>query len=283
MPFRLLNVAGRAALRRGGVYWDLESVSGGRLPADPMSAIGRWRELAAVDLDSAAPEATVDEAIGAGRLGPPVPRPGKAFGIGLNYRDHAAESGMELPEVPVVFAKYPSCIAGPYDDVPLRGDAVDYEVELVVVIGDECKDLSEESAWGVVAGVTCGQDVSDRRLQFAAKPPQFGLAKSFDGYGPIGPVLVSVDGLADPDALALRCAINGEERQGSTTAELIRPVPELIAYLSRVTRLLPGDLIFTGTPSGVGSASKRYLKPGDVIESEIDGVGLMRNRCVDGA
>jgi 2-keto-4-pentenoate hydratase/2-oxohepta-3-ene-1,7-dioic acid hydratase in catechol pathway len=278
MSFRLLNVTGRAALQRGEHVFDLERASHGELPSDPMAAIARFDELANVDLDAVEPDGRLDDAI----LGPPVPRPSKAFGVGLNYRAHAEESGMELPEVPIIFAKYPNCICGPKADVALRGEKVDYEVELVVVIGRECKDVAENDAWDRVAGLTCGQDISDRQLQFAAKPPQFGLAKSFDTYGPIGPAIVSPDLFADRAAIPLRCAINGEERQNSSTADLIFSVPFLVAYLSRVLTLLPGDLIFTGTPSGVGSARKKYLRPGDVISTEIDGIGQMRNVCVAG-
>lgn len=278
MGFQLANLSGRAALVRDGLAYDLEAASDGALSPCPMAAVAAHRELGNVNLDAAPPLGRVDEL----DLGPPVPRPTKAFGIGLNYRAHAEESGMDLPEAPVVFAKYPSCIVGPTDDVWLRGDACDYEAELVVVIGDECKDVPEENAWDVVAGLTAGQDISDRRMQFAAKPPQFGLAKSFDTFGPIGPVLVSPDELTNRNAVPIACDINGDKRQSSDSSDLIFSVPELIAYLSRAVTLFPGDLIFTGTPSGVGSATKRYLRAGDVIETRLEGIGTMRNVCVDG-
>ncbi|MEM9409445.1 MAG: fumarylacetoacetate hydrolase family protein [Acidobacteriota bacterium] len=278
MGFRLANISGRAALVQGDLAFDLSSASGGLHGTCLMAAVAAHRELPKVSLDGAEPLGKLSDLT----AGPPVPSPSKAFGIGLNYRAHAEESGMDLPEAPLVFAKYPNCISGPHDDVPLRGDACDYEAELVVVIGDECKDVAEADAWDVVAGVTAGQDISDRRMQFAAKPPQFGLGKSFDGFGPIGPVLVSPDELADRHAVPIACDVNGDTRQSSDSSDLIFSVPELIAYLSRVTKLLPGDLIFTGTPSGVGSASKRYLKAGDVIETRVEGVGTLRNLCTEG-
>jgi 2-keto-4-pentenoate hydratase/2-oxohepta-3-ene-1,7-dioic acid hydratase in catechol pathway len=140
--------------------------------------------------------------------------------------------------------------------------------------------VGAEHAWDHVVGVTGGQDVSDRALQFAARPPHFDLGKSRDGYGPIGPVLVSVDSLADRDDIAVECRVNGEVRQRSSTAELIFAVPALIEYLSSILTLYPGDLIFTGTPDGVGMSSGRLLRPGDVVETRIGGVGSMTNRCV---
>jgi 2-keto-4-pentenoate hydratase/2-oxohepta-3-ene-1,7-dioic acid hydratase in catechol pathway len=213
-------------------------------------------------------------------LGAPVPRPGKTFGIGLNYQDHADEAKMEVPDNPVVFTKFPSCIVGPTDDVLMRSDRCDYEGELVVVIGPGGKDIEEADAWSHVAGLTIGQDISDRAVQTAAKPPHFDLGKSFDTFGPIGPVMVSVDQFADPTDIRLRTLVNGEERQHDTTANLIFPVAALVSYLSRIVTLHTGDLIFTGTPSGVGAVQRKYLLDGDVITTEIDGIGTMTNRCV---
>ena len=186
---------------------------------------------------------------------------------------------MDLPPVPVVFAKYPSCITGPTADVELRSEHADYEAELVVVIGRTGRDISAADAWDHVAGVTAGQDMSDREVQFAAKPPHFGLGKSRDGYGPIGPVLVSPDGLADRDALVITCDVNGERRQTGSTADLIFDVPALVEYLSGILTLEPGDLIFTGTPEGVGLARGVFLAPGDVVTTTIEGVGTMTNVC----
>ena len=283
MTFRLATIEGRASLvdASGGCH-DLERVSGGRLASDPMVALRSPAELSALSsaLDPATADRTLDAALEAGLVGPPVPRPRSVFAVGLNYRSHAAESNMELPATPLVFTKFPSCLVGPRADVELRAAAGDYEVELVVVIGTGGRDIPADRAWQHVVGLTVGQDISDRALQFAAKPPHFDLGKSRDTYGPTGPVLVSTDSFANPDDLALTCHVNGEQRQGDRTSNLIFGVPALIAYLSSILTLEPGDLIFTGTPDGVGAASRNFLKPGDVITSSIEGIGTMVNRCV---
>lgn len=276
MPFRLANVAGRAALVDAEDRWyDLEALGGS---ADPMVAIADPNGLsaAAEGLASANPGGNLADA----RLGAPVPTPRNVFGIGLNYRPHAEESNMELPENPLVFTKFPSCIVGPTDDVELRTETGDWEVELVVVIGEGGRDIPKEEAWSHVVGVMVGQDVSDRRQQFAAKPPHFDLGKSRDTYGPTGPVLVSTDSFADPTDLAITCSINGELKQSDRTSSLIFDVSDLISYISGVLTLATGDMIFTGTPSGVGAATRTFLKPGDVIVSSIEGIGTMTNTCV---
>jgi 2-keto-4-pentenoate hydratase/2-oxohepta-3-ene-1,7-dioic acid hydratase in catechol pathway len=208
-----------------------------------------------------------------------VPRPRNSFGIGLNYKDHAEESNMDLPAIPVVFSKYPSCISGPFDQVDLRAAQGDYEAELVVAIGRTARDIAAEDSWSYVAGLMVGQDISDRELQLGARPPQFGLGKSRDTYGPIGPVLVSPDSFADADNLGITCDVNGERRQDARTSSLIFDVSFLVSYLSSVLTLVPGDLIFTGTPAGVGMADGRFLKPGDVVTTSIEGIGTMKNVC----
>jgi 2,4-diketo-3-deoxy-L-fuconate hydrolase len=203
------------------------------------------------------------------------------FAIGLNYRSHAEESGMEVPGVPATFTKFPASLAGPHDDIELGGGAVDWEVELVVVLGTRADHVDEADAWPHVAGLTVGQDISDRVLQFAAGG-QFSLGKSRRGYGPMGPWLVTADEVPDPDDLALGCAVDGETVQDARTSDLIFGVPRLIAELSGVLSLLPGDVIFTGTPAGVGAGRQppRFLQPGEVVESWIEGIGTIRNRCV---
>lgn len=277
MGFRLANIDGRAALVAGDCYYDVEELSDGALGADPMAAIAAHRSLheLAGSLGDASPTGAVDHEA----LGPPVPRPRNCFGIGLNYRSHVAESAMEVPEVPLVFTKFPSCIVGPRSDVELRSETADYEAELVVVIGTPGRDIAAADAWDHVAGVTAGQDVSDRALQFAAKPPHFDLGKSRDTYGPIGPTVVSPDLLRDRNALPITCDVNGERRQDGTTADLIFDVPALIAYISSVATLAAGDIVFTGTPDGVGMAQGLVLKPGDVITTTIEDVGTMTNVC----
>ncbi len=277
---RLVNFEGRLGLDVVGRFVDLAQASQGRIASDPMAAFAAWPEIRRL-----ASEQTVGDAgrlILPERLGPPVPRPTQVFAIGLNYRDHAEEAGLPIPAQPMVFTKFPSCLAGPCADVPLTSDRVDWEVEQVVVIGRETHRVRASNAWEHVAGFCVGQDVSDRALQFADKPPQFSLGKSAPGFGPLGPALVSLDEIADRDDLRLRCWIDGESVQDSSTKNLIFPVPDLIVHLSRYCVLRPGDLIFTGTPGGVGSVRnpRRYLKPGETIESEIEGLGRLRNRCV---
>lgn len=284
MTFRLATISQRAALvDHDGGWHDLARVSGGSLTGDPMEAIahpGRLHDLSAA-LDPARADGRFADAEAAGLVGPPVPRPTSVFAVGLNYRSHAAESGMDLPESPLVFTKFPSCLVGPRADVALNASLADYEVELVVVIGRGGRDIAPEQAWDHVVGLTIGQDISDRALQFAAKPPHFDLGKSRDTYGPTGPVLVSLDSVADPDDLAVRCQVNGAVRQDDRTSNLIFTVPTLVSYLSSILTLSTGDLIFTGTPDGVGAASRTFLQPGDVITSTIEGIGTMVNRCVE--
>ena len=279
MTFRLANVDGRAVLVDGDAYHDLEACTDGALGPDPMAAVASHRALhdVAAGLHGRSPEGSLADVA----VGPPVPRPTNVFAIGLNYRAHAAESGMgDEPAAPVVFTKFPTCICAPGTDVVLEADSVDYEVELVVAIGTGGKAIAAADAWSHVAGVTAGQDISDRALQFAATPPHFALAKSRDTYGPIGPVLVSPDAFADPDDLTLTCEVNGERRQHASTTDMFFGVPALIEYLSGILALRPGDLIFTGTPDGVGMARGELLRPGDVITTTIEGVGSFTNRCV---
>ncbi|MEM9517305.1 MAG: fumarylacetoacetate hydrolase family protein, partial [Actinomycetota bacterium] len=260
-----------------GAAYDLESISNGRLGPDLMAAIGNADALH--ELDATLGDRDPTGRLDSGVLGPPVPRPPKSFAIGLNYSSHVAESQMEAPKVPLVFTKFTNCITGPNDDVELRGEAVDYEAELVVVIGRGGRDIAAADAWDYVAGATAGQDISDRALQFAASPPHFDLGKSRDSYGPIGPVMVSPDLLPSRDALGITCDVNDERRQDGTSADLIFDVSSLIEYISAHATLEPGDIIFTGTPDGVGAASGQFLRAGDVITTTIEGIGTMRNVC----
>jgi 2-keto-4-pentenoate hydratase/2-oxohepta-3-ene-1,7-dioic acid hydratase in catechol pathway len=278
MGFRLANVDGRAVLVRGEYYSDLATHSQGVLGSDPMEALTRPDLLA--EISDGLDESSVTGLLADVVLGPPVPRPQKSFGIGLNYAAHAAEGGRETPDSPLVFTKFPSCLVGPTADVQIRSDGCDYEGELVVVIGRGGRDITIDDAWDHVVGVTVGQDISDRPVQFAATPPHFDLGKSFDTFGPIGPWVVSTDELPDRDALHLTCAVNGEVRQDATTADLIFDVPTLVSFLSSITTLVTGDIIFTGTPEGVGVAKSTFLADGDVITTTIDGVGTMTNRVV---
>ena len=278
MGFRLANVGSRGALVDGDHYYDLEGLADGALGSDPMAALtspGLLAELAS-DLDGRQPTGLVAEAI----LDPPVPRPRNSYGVGLNYRSHAEEASMEIPDVPLVFTKFPSCITGPFDEVRLRSDRCDYEGELVVVVGPGGADIDPADAWDHVVGLTVGQDVSDRHAQFMTQPPQFNLGKSFDTFGPIGPVVVSPDCFDDPDDLALTTHVNGESRQDDRTSNMVFPVADLVAFLSRITTLATGDIIFAGTPDGIGAAQGLFLADGDVITTTIDGIGTMTNACI---
>lgn len=211
----------------------------------------------------------------------PVPDPRKVVCLGLNYRDHAAESGMAAPEEPVLFSKYPSALIGHGATIllPTVSDQVDYEAELVVIVGAGGRDIPRGDAMGHVAGYAVGHDVSARDWQLNKPGKQWMAGKTFDTFAPVGPWLVTADEAGDPHDLGIRLRLNGETMQDSTTAQLIFRVDEVIAYLSKVFTLETGDLIFTGTPPGVGMARKPpvWLRPGDVVEVEIDGLGTLRN------
>jgi 2,4-diketo-3-deoxy-L-fuconate hydrolase len=282
---RIGNLDGRLILvtDRGAV--DVASLSDGEFGPDPQQVFSRGEAFTgwAASLDTGAVHAQPFEPE---RLGAPVPRPGQLFAIGLNYRDHAAEAGFVLPEFPPVFTKFRSSITGPRGPVELAGETVDWEVELVVVLGRTARHVAEADAWSHVAGLAVGQDLSERTVQIAGPAPQFSLGKSFPGFTPMGPWLVTVDELIaadhDPDALDLGCSVNGEPVQKGTTADLIFSVPALIAALSSVLPLEPGDVIFTGTPAGVGAARnpRRFLRPGDQLVSTIPGIGELRQHFV---
>lgn len=212
----------------------------------------------------------------------PIPKPDKFICIGLNYRDHAIESGMDIPELPTVFTKYPNAVCGPYDDVilPSVSDQVDYEAEFAFVIGKTCKNVAKEDWQDVVFGYTCVHDVSARDYQLATS--QWTIGKTFDTFGPMGPVLVSKDEIPDPHNVRISLDLNGETLQDSNTNQFVFDIPYLVEYLSKVMTLEPGDVISTGTPPGVGFARKPpvFMKPGDEAVVRIEGIGELRNRCI---
>ena len=214
----------------------------------------------------------------------PIDNPEKIICIGLNYADHAAESSMPIPEEPIVFSKYASSIIGPDENIvaPSASSQVDYEVELVVVIGKSGRNISEEDALDHVAGYMVGHDVSARDYQLEKPGAQWMMGKTFDTFAPIGPDLVTTDDVPDPHNLGIRCILNGETVQDSNTSQLIFGVPKLIAYLAHVFTLTPGDLIFTGTPHGVGMGREPqlWLKHGDHVICEIDGLGRLENPVI---
>jgi 2-keto-4-pentenoate hydratase/2-oxohepta-3-ene-1,7-dioic acid hydratase in catechol pathway len=212
----------------------------------------------------------------------PEERP-KVFCIGLNYADHAAESGSKVPEDPLVFAKFFTALIGPGDSItyPPGCSALDYEAELVVVIGKPARRISQEEAYQYIAGYTCGNDVSERRLQ--RKDSQWLRGKSSDSFAPTGPVIVTRDEIPDPHALALGSRINGEVRQNSNTNQIVVGIPKLVEFISTYITLDPGDLIFTGTPPGVGFAMRppQWLKPGDRVEVWVEKIGSITNMVVE--
>ena len=218
-----------------------------------------------------------------GQLAAPVGNPGKVFCIGLNYRDHAIETNSPIPSEPVVFSKFSQAVVGPEDAVilPKVAHEVDYEAELVVVIGKQGKNISKENAFSHVAGYTCGNDISARDWQKGRPGGQWLLGKTPDTFAPTGPYLVTADEV-DPHNLRIGLRLNGETLQNSTTKELIFGIDEVIAHLSQLITLQPGDLIFTGTPPGVGAARNPqiYLKPGDRMEVEIEDVGILVNPVI---
>jgi len=218
------------------------------------------------------------------RLGAPVAGTRQFVAIGLNYRKHAAESGLEIPQEPVVFNKALTCIAGPNDDVALPEGSVagDWEIELGFVIGTLARKVPVTDALSHVAGYCLANDVSERDWQIK-RNGQWGKGKSFDGFGPIGPWLVTADELPDPQGIALELAVNGQIRQKSNTADMIFPVAELVSYLSQFMTLLPGDLVITGTPEGVGLGIKptpAFLKRGDVMTLNAGPLGTQRQQVV---
>lgn len=277
---RIANVSGRLSLVVAGGIVDVQAASEGRFDTEPERIYDRWEEFVgwARSARLSSPVRLDDLSV----LGAPSPAPKQVLAVGLNYGDHAAESGFAKPAShPPVFTKFASSVTGPYGDVRLPADGhTDWEVELVAIIGRRAFQVDEAVAWEYVAGLSVGQDLSERRLQMATQPPQFSLGKSYPGFGPFGPWLVTVDEFDDPDNLALECSVNGVQMQKGRTRDLIFSVPALVAYLSRVMPLLPGDVLFTGTPSGVGMGRnpQQWLTAGDELVSRIENIGEIRQR-----
>jgi 2-keto-4-pentenoate hydratase/2-oxohepta-3-ene-1,7-dioic acid hydratase in catechol pathway len=280
---RIASVSQRLSLIIDGRAIDVQAASDGRFDSDAAAIYPRWEEFTQWAATASLPDPV---AFRPADLGSPSPSPRQVYGIGLNYSEHVAESGFAKPVTsPPVFTKFASCITGPQGEITLPpGGHTDWEVELVVIIGRTAAHVAVGAAWSHVAGLSVGQDVSERILQLATTPPQFSLGKSYPRFGPVGPWLVTVDEFDNPDDLELGCLINGEQVQKGRTSQLIFSVPALIEQLSAVTPLLPGDVIFTGTPSGVGlgRTPPRWLAPGDVLTSYIEGIGEMRHTFVAG-
>lgn len=274
----------RAALAVADGYIDLHATDPG-LPACVKTLLAASPAIRKIASEVASSKSAVKYAANAVKLLPPIPHPGKILCIGLNYRDHAIEGGKAIPTEPVVFGKFPNTLVAHGDPIklPKVAEKVDYEAELVIVIGKTGKHIpNTDAAFGYVGGYTVGHDVSARDWQFRGEEKQWIIGKTFDTFAPTGPVLVTSDELTNPHKLQIQLRLNGTTLQNSNTKEFIFGVPHLLWFLSQVVTLEPGDLIFTGTPPGVGIARKPpvLLKPGDVAEVEIEGIGTLKNPVV---
>jgi 2-keto-4-pentenoate hydratase/2-oxohepta-3-ene-1,7-dioic acid hydratase in catechol pathway len=273
----------RAAVQQGDAFVDLYATD----TAMPKS-VRHLLELGPAGLKAAEQVARRPGAIqypaATTKLLAPIPDPPKIVCLGLNYRDHAAESGAAIPKDPVLFSKYATALVGPGDAIvlPAVSKEVDYEAELVIVVGKRGRHLTADTAARHIAGYTVGHDVSARDWQLKKDQRQWMVGKTFDTFAPTGPVVVTADEVPDPHSLGIRLRLNGQTMQNSNTKEMIFSVGAVLAYLSQVFTLEPGDLVFTGTPSGVGFTRKPpvFLKAGDVVEVEIDGLGVLRNPVV---
>ena len=277
MGYKLGSNSGRAIFIKDDKYYDVNTISNGDISSNSLKALSDTEKLSQlyINLNDYEPSGNLSDI----NLDPPI-IPTNVFAVGLNYKKHAEESNLEIPPFPMIFTKHSTCISGPKSDICMKSDMVDYEAELVFVIGKGGKDISKEDAWQHVAGLCVGQDISHRPVQFHAPPPQFNLGKSFDTFGPIGPYLVSTDLFDNKESLKLQCWVNDELRQETLTNDLIFDIPYLISYISEFITLNTGDVIFTGTPEGVGATQGKFLKDGDILKTTIEGIGTLENKCV---
>ncbi|VTS03645.1 fumarylacetoacetate hydrolase family protein [Tuwongella immobilis] len=280
----LTDAGARPAVHVGDHYVDLLATQAD-LPGSVRQILASGAEgLAKVAAAVAKPDAVKIPADRA-KLLAPIQDPGKILCVGLNYRDHAIEGGQPIPTEPVLFGKFPNTLIATGDPIklPKVSQKVDYEAELVIVIGKRGKHIAESEAMSYVGGYTVGHDVSARDWQFKGSEKQWMIGKTFDTFAPIGPVIVTADELTNPHTLQVSLRLNGQTMQNSNTKEFIFTVPQMLAYLSQVVTLEPGDLIFTGTPPGVGVARKPpvFLKAGDVVEVEIAGIGTISNPVIE--
>jgi 2,4-diketo-3-deoxy-L-fuconate hydrolase len=284
MTLRFASLHNRAHLVSddGLMALDLEKASSGRFSANPMEAFARWGELRefAHSVQIYGNVGAVECAVQ--NLDAPAPRPAQIIAIGINYRQHAEEFGIAIPATPLTFTKFPSSVNAPNGDVRLVGDACDWEAEMVLVVGKGGRNISATDAWSALAGVCIGQDISDRELQMATVPPQFSLGKSRQGFAPFGPWIVDAESLENRDNLDIMCSVNGELMQSGSTSDMIFDVSNIVEYLSSIVELLPGDVIYTGTPNGVGNSRQppRFLHVGDTVVSTLQDVGKITNHCI---
>ena len=260
----------------GGVI-DVAAATDGAFGPDLASCIARIAELAEAMATTSSPVVPLDTSL----LGPPSPAPGQIIAIGMNYASHAEEMGLEVPSMPAAFAKFRSALTGPIGSISLPSDTVDYEVELVLVIGRRTEAVTPENAWDHVAGITAGQDFSERTVQMAAGR-QFALGKSYPGFAATGPWMTTLDEFADPADVGLGCSIDGVVVQDARSSDMIIKIPELLTILSGIITLEPGDLLYTGCPAGVGMGKNppTYLRPGQELVTWVEGVGEMRHTLV---
>lgn len=275
----------RAAVRQGDAYVDLHATDPS-LSQTMRGLLSGGPEALAAAAAAAARASAVKVPVGQAKVLVPVPDPAKIICIGLNYRDHAEESKAKIPAEPILFSKYATALIGPDQPIvlPPVSQKVDYEAELVIVIGKKGRPKSKEAALAHIAGYTVGHDVSARDWQLEKDGKQWMVGKTFDTFAPLGPEIVTPDEVGDPHNLAIKLRLNGETMQNSSTKQMIFSAGELVAYLALVFTLEPGDLIYTGTPPGVGFARQPpvFLKAGDVCEVEIEKLGILRNPVVQG-
>jgi 2-keto-4-pentenoate hydratase/2-oxohepta-3-ene-1,7-dioic acid hydratase in catechol pathway len=277
------NLGARAALLQDGVYFDLHGTDSD-FPASLRQLLEQgpaaMRAVEQVTRREKAVEYPANEV----HLLPPIPDPQKIICLGRNYSEHAKESGSEIPKEPVLFSKYPTALVGHGQAIvlPAVSKEVDFEAELVVVIGKRGRSFSADEAMSHVAGYTMGNDVSARDWQLKKDGKQWMAGKTFDTFAPTGPILVTTVEVPDPHHLFIRLRLNGKTMQDSNTSDMIFPISTVLAYISQIVTLMPGDLVFTGTPPGVGFVRKPpvFLQPGDTVEVEIDRLGVLRNPVV---
>jgi 2,4-didehydro-3-deoxy-L-rhamnonate hydrolase len=282
---RIANLAGRATIVTDEGILDVATGSNGAFSSSLDKTIAQLDTLKAW-FDAAQPEPSEhikpNDFARDSRLGSVVTSPQQIFAIGLNYRHHANEMKLTLPSEPMVFTKFASSLCGPNDELPVRGATTDFEAELVVVMGTRSRDLRVDAALDAVAGYCVGQDFSERSLQMRGAQAQFSLGKSHRNFTPVGPWLTTADEIANPNNLAISCSVNDVEYQNSNTSDMVFTVAEIVSYLSTVVELRPGDLIFTGSPHGVGQGQTPpvFLRPGDHIVTAIEGLGRLENAAV---
>ncbi|MFE2656286.1 MULTISPECIES: fumarylacetoacetate hydrolase family protein [unclassified Brevibacterium] len=278
---KLANHNSRAVIVTGdnqGI--DVAAASDGRFGPEIQDVYDQWDDFLAWAPEASGETVTIDPQ----QLGAVSPRPLQSMGVGLNYAEHVTESGFDTPDkLPPVFPKFQSSLTGPYTTVKLVADGRnDWEAELVIVIGREAHDIADGTGWDYVAGVTVGQDLSERAIQLDGPAPQFGLGKSYPGYSPTGPWLVTPDELPNRDDLAISDKLDDEVVQDGRTSQMLFDVPSLVEKLSEILTLHPGDVIFSGTPSGVGFTREppKLIQPGQVLETTIEGIGTIRQEFV---